>query len=88
MHVEKNAQSNRLSGEQIKVITQVENTPFSYVHNNETGTGFLALGRHIISNDCHSLEEAIEKLPKIDNWDTLLTVIAAVMDLIEENHKK
>lgn len=88
MHVEKNAQSNRLSGEQIKTITPVENTPFVYIHNNDTGKGFLSLGRFIIINDCPNLEFALEKLPKIDNWETLLTVIAVVMDLVEDNQKK
>lgn len=85
MHVAETAKDNRLSGEVINMITPIPNTPFTHIENIETGDKFLTLGKHRLTLEPCSLEEAKALTDTVKNWDFLMTVISVVFTHMEEN---
>ena len=84
MAVEDTAQSNRKFGTELIKRTTVKGTPFQFIENEETGTKFIALGRHIIIDDVKSLEEAEKELPNVNNWEVLIKIISAITIMSHE----
>lgn len=78
LDVKEQARHNRKSGTKLTDISVIEGTPFTYIHNNEKDTGFIALGNHIIADNFNNKEEAEAELPNVNNWELLIKIISAV----------
>lgn len=84
MAVEDTAQFNRKSGTELIKRTLIKGTPFQFIENEETGTKFIALGKHIIIDNVKSLEEAEKELPNVNNWEVLIKIISAITIMTHE----
>lgn len=78
-----NGEKPKVKNEELKTVTQIEETPFAVVKYNDDY--FVAFGRWRISENYENFEAAKERAKDL-SWDTLLQVIYAVAtEVYEEN---
>lgn len=71
------AQTNKKSGEELSRITEIPDSPFKHVKQNDKE--FIALGNNIIL-DCN-LIEALKKVKEKD-WEIMINTMAVIVETI------